>query len=131
MSIEYHFVKKKAKEDSKELLALLERERNALTEKLKAFAEEHPDMEGNVEDIIFELQRSMSSLPSDLVRDDHIIGRAVSHRFDWRHDNGFYGVADIQKYLKEHPGFVIENEYGAELALTDFKKSVEDLAGGG
>lgn len=131
MSIEYQFVKKKAKDDSKELLALLKSERDALAAKLKTFAAEHPDMEDNVEDIIFELQRSLSSLPSDPGRDDHIIGIAVSHRFDWRYDNGFYGVADVQKFLENHPGFVIQNEYGAELSLTDFKESVEERYGGG
>ena len=130
MSIEYQFVRKKAKDDSKELLVLLESERDALGEKLKAFAVEHPDMEDNVEGIIFELQRAMSSLPSDPGRDDHIIGMAVSHRFDWRYDNGFYGVADVQKFLEENPGYVIQNEYGSELSLVDFKASIKDLADG-
>lgn len=130
MSIEYQFVKKKAKDDSKELLALLESERDALAERLKAFAAEHPDMEDNVEDIIFELQRSMSGLLSDPGRDDHIIGIAVSHRFDWRYDNGFYGVADVQKFLEENPGYVIQNKYGSELSLVDFKASIKDLADG-
>lgn len=131
MSIEYQFVKKKAKDDSKELLALLESERDALADRLKAFAAEHPDMEDNVEDIIFELQRSISGLLSDPGRDDHIIGIAVSHRFDWRYDNGFYGFADVQKFLEENPGYVIQNEYGAELSLTDFKKSITERYSGG
>lgn len=130
MSIEYQFVKKKVKDDSKELLALLKSERDALAAKLKTFAAEHPDMEGNVEDIIFELQRAMSNLPSDPGRDDHIIGMAVSHRFDWRYDNGFYGISDIQKFLEENPGYVIQNEYGSELSLADFKASIKDLADG-
>lgn len=131
MSIEYQFVKKKAKDDSKELLALLESERDALAERLNAFAAEHPDMEDNVEDIIFELQRSISGLLPDPGRDDHIIGIAVSHRFDWRYDNGFYGIADVQKFLEENPGYVIQNEYGAELSLTDFKKSITERYSGG
>lgn len=129
MSIEYRFIKKKTKDDSEKLLALLERERAALTAKLEVFAEEHPDMEGNVESIIFALRRDMSSLLLDLDQDDHIIGVAVSRRFDWRSDNGFCGISDVQKFLEKHPGFIIQNDYGDEISLTDFKSSIKSRYG--
>ncbi len=127
MSIEYHFVNRERKEQVRHLKELVEAERSALLEKLSQFAKDNPLAEGNVEDIVFAVRQGIGSACFQADSDDEGIGMATAAKFYWRQDNGFQSLADVERFLKEHPGYAIENDYGDELSFLDFSESIRKL----
>ena len=121
MSISYMFVEKQRELDLAELQAMLKKERETIVAKLSEFTKTHPALEGPVEDAIFELEHCLAFRSLDRYQDEHVIGVSTATQFHWRDENGFGRIQDVEKFLEEHPGFVIQNECEADVALSDFK----------
>ena len=124
MSTQYVFVEKERNDQLQELQAFMTKKRDTLIAGIKEFAATHPHTVNEAEDSIFELKHSQAFGYRQPYEEEHIIGSAVSKGFSWRQDNGFHSLKDVQKFLDEHPGFVILNEYGMELTIRDFGKSI-------
>ena len=124
MSTQYVFVEKERNDQLQDLQTFLAEKRDTLIAGIKEFAATHPHTVNEAEDSIFELEHSQAFGYRQPYEEEHIIGSAVSKGFSWRQDNGFHSLKDVQQFLDEHPGFVILNEYGIELTIRDFEKSI-------
>ena len=125
MSIEYHFVNKDKRNQINELKKMLDSERNALIERLHQFCATHPLAEGNVEDMVYAIRQTLTA--SSIQAYDEVIGVATSTKFHWNTGSDFRSVKDVEQFLKEHPNYGIENDYGELISLNDLIASIKDL----
>lgn len=82
------------------------------------------ELEEDLIEKLDEIHFSRYSFLPDVEEDDHSIGTSTGDGFHWRSENGFYGLHDIERYLKEHPEEKIFDEYGEEYPFEVFKKKV-------
>lgn len=124
MSTEYKFVKEQRHKESEQLSAILQiisdNCKNALAEARETMLE----MTDDIDSIEFELDAAIQRCAPDNYDENEIIGVSTAKQFIWRTDNGFYGVSDVEKFLTEHPGWHIEDEYGTPIQLKEFRKVI-------
>lgn len=124
MSTEYRFIKEQRRKEAKQLSAILQiindNYKNALTEARKTMLE----MTEDIDSIEFELDAAIQRCAPDNYDENEIIGISTTKQFSWRTDNGFYSVNDVEKFLTEHPGWHIEDEYGTPIQLKEFRKII-------
>lgn len=122
MSTQYHFVSTERKAQVSELKATLEQERDALLERLSAFAVAHPLVKEDIDDFTFSLRQCVNSAALQADDDDeHTIGVSTSAKFHWNTSDGFCKVEDVERFLDENPGYAIEDEYGSLISLENFR----------
>lgn len=59
--------------------------------------------------------------PEDIRR---VIGTARAGHFQWRHENGFYDLNTVERWLMQRPEFSIVDEYGIPVTWTEFQQVV-------
>lgn len=129
MSTEYCFVSTDRKKQVADLKAILERERDALLERLAAFGATHPLVKEDIDDFTFSLRQCVNSAALQATDDDeHTIGVSTSAKFHWNTSSGFCKVEDVERFLAENPDFVIEDEYGSLVSLENFKAVLGDIS---
>ena len=129
MSIEYCFVSTERKTQVAELKSFLEVERDKFLGRLPGFGDSHPLVKEDIEDFAFSLNQCVNSASlqaSD--QDDHVIGTATGTRFHWNTEAGFRQLGDVEKFLTEHPGYAIEDEYGSLVSLENFKAVLKNIS---
>lgn len=124
MSTEYRFVKEQRRKEAEQLSTILQIINDNCKNALAEARETMPEMTKDIDSIEFELDAAIQRCAPDNYDENEIIGISTAKRFSWRTDNGFYGVSDVEKFLTEHPGWHIEDEYGTPIQLKEFRKII-------
>lgn len=129
MSTQYQFVSKERKKQVSELKQLLETERDALLARLEEFGKSNPLVSEDIEDFAFSLRQCVNSAALQAADDDeHVIGTSTANQFLWYPDGPCRCLEDVEKFLVEHPGFDIEDEYGEPVSLDNFRAALKDVS---
>lgn len=129
MSTQYQFVSKERKKQVSELKQLLETERDALLARLDEFSKANQLVSEDIDDFAFSLRQCVNSAALQAADDDkHVIGTATATQFLWYPDGPCRCLEDVEKFLAEHPGFDIEDEYGEPVSLDNFRAALKDVS---
>jgi len=120
------FVDKERSTQLDELRNLAVAERAILIDKIRQFGAAHEKVSDDAEDITVELEQSPIFAWRQPYEDEHIIGYSARAGFVWNGDNGFSSMKEVERFLSDHPGFVIQNEYGDIISLPDFRDTVKN-----
>lgn len=118
MSIEYGFVDRRRKQQVEKLDAKLLELKQYCIEYLRQISQEDPDLEDDIADKIFQLERAEAFRAPSYDSDDMVIGVSTSKHFLWA--GSFHSKEDIRKFLAEHPDCYIEDEYRQAIDANEF-----------
>lgn len=124
MSTEYRVVDKNRKQALGKLQTFLNKERDALLDRTRSFFHEHPELEDFCEDQLYRMKKTDALRVMDYQLKRHTIGVSKRTGFSWRLRNGFRDADSVREFLNQHPGWVIESEYGDEIPLEQFLQNI-------
>ena len=124
MSTEYRVVDKNRKQALEKLQTFLAGERDALLDRARSFFQEHPELADFCEDQLYRMKKTDALRVMDYQLKRNTIGVSKRTGFSWRLRNGFRDAYSVQEFLNQHPGWVIESEYGDEIPLEQFLRII-------
>ena len=84
-----------------------------------------PYLEDVKDDIVDTIRRRTLAGLIDGTEYDKSIGTKSMNGFRWHTENGFYDLLSVERFLSEHQGYEIQDEYHDTLSLEQLRKLSE------